>query len=120
LRVEVGRLREALRTLADVSATKQGFALVPRRAPAVVVVAPIVEEQHAVVLAFLADGEAWSSSALAIALGASPRTVQRALEQLASAGKVQWFGRARARRWMTPPMPGYPTSLLLPGPLPSD
>ena len=44
--------------------------------------APPVEEQHAAVLAFLADGEAWSSSALAIALGASPRTVQRALEHL--------------------------------------
>ena len=72
------------------------------------------------VLAFLADGESWSSSALAIALGASPRTVQRALEQLAQAGKVQAFGRGRARRWMTPPVPGFPTSLLLPGPLPTN
>jgi hypothetical protein len=120
LRVEVGRLRAALRTLADVSATKQGFALAPRRACEVVVLAPPVEEQHAAVLAFLADGESWSSSALAIALGASPRTVQRALDQLAAAGKVQWFGQARARRWMTPPVPGFPTILLLPGPLPSD
>ena len=107
-------------TLADVSATKQGFALAPRRACEVVVLAPPVEEQHAVVLAFLADGESWSSSALAIALGASPRTVQRALDQLAAAGKVQSFGRGRARRWMTPPVPGFPTILLLPGPLPSD
>jgi hypothetical protein len=120
LRVEVGRLRVALRTLADVSATKRGFALVPRRSREVVVLAPPVEEQHAGVLAFLADGEAWSSSALAIALGASPRTVQRALESLATAGKVQPFGRGRARRWMTPPVPGFPTILLLPGPLPSD
>lgn len=120
LRVEVGRLRAELRTLAEVSATKQGFALAPRRAREVVVLAPLVDEQHAAVLAFLADGESWSSSALAIALGASPRTVQRALDQLAAAGKVQSVGRARARRWMTPLVPGFPTILLLPGPLPSD
>ena len=120
LRVEVGRLRAELSMLADVSATQQGFALAPRRAAEVVVLAPPVEEQHAAVLAFLADGESWSSSALALALGASPRTVQRALDQLAAAGKVQSFGRARACRWMTPPMPGFPTTLLLPGPLPSD
>jgi DNA-binding transcriptional ArsR family regulator len=120
LRVEVGRLRTVLRTLADVSATKRGFALAPRRAREVVVLAPPVEEQHAAVLAFLADGESWSSSALAIALGASPRTVQRALDSLAAAGKVQSFGRGRARRWMTPPVPGFPTTLLLPGPAPSD
>jgi tetratricopeptide (TPR) repeat protein len=120
LRVEVGRLRVELRTLADVSATKRGFALVPRRSREVVVLAPPVEAQHAAVLAFLADGESWSSSTLAIVLGASPRTVQRALDQLAAEGKVQPFGRGRARRWMTPPVPGFPTILLLPGPLPSD
>jgi hypothetical protein len=120
LRVEIGRLRTKLRSLADVSATKQGFALTPRRACEVVVLAPPVDEQHAAVLAFLADGESWSSSALAIALGASPRTVQRALDSLAAAGKVQSFGRGPARRWMTPPVPGFPTILLLPGPLPSD
>jgi hypothetical protein len=120
LRVEVGRLRVELRALADISATKRGFALAPRRAREVVVLAPPVEEQHASVLAFLADGEAWSSSALAIALGGSPRTVQRALDSLAAAGKVQSFGRGRVRRWMTPPVPGFPTILLLPGPLPSD
>ncbi len=120
LRVEIGRLRVELRTLADVSATKRGFALAPRRAREVVVLAPPVEEQHAAVLAFLTDGESWSSSALAIALGASPRTVQRALDSLAAAGKVQSFGRGPVRRWMTPPVPGFPTILLLPGPLPSD
>ncbi len=120
LRVEVGRLRVELRTLADVRATKRGYALAPRRAREVVVMAPPVEEQHGAVLAFLADGESWSSSALAIALGASPRTVQRALDSLAGAGKVQPLGRGRARRWMTPPVPGFPTILLLPGPLPSD
>ncbi|CAH2403996.1 helix-turn-helix domain-containing protein [Mesorhizobium escarrei] len=117
LRVEVGRLRVELRSLADVSATKRGFALKPRRPRDVVVLAPPVDEPHAAVLAFLADGESWSSSALAIALGASSRTVQRSLEQLAAAGKVQSYGRGRARRWMTPPVPGFPTILLLPGSL---
>jgi len=120
LRVEIGRLRRMLRPLADVSATSQGFALVPRRAREIVVLARPVEEQHAAVLAFLADGESWSSSALALALGASQRTVQRAVEQLAAAGKVQSFGHGRARRWMTPPVPGFTTTLLLPAPLPSD
>ncbi|AVA25050.1 helix-turn-helix domain-containing protein [Rhizobium sp. NXC24] len=120
LRVEIGRLRAELRTLADVRATKRGFALVPRRASEIAVLAPPVEEQHAALLAFLADGESWSSSALAIALGASPRTVQRALEQLAEAGKVQSLGLGRARRWMTPPVLGFPTILLLPGPLPNE
>jgi len=119
LRVEVGRLRRMLRTLADVTATSQGFALVPHRAREVMVLARPVEEAHAAVLAFLADGESWSSSALALALGASQRTVQRALDQLAAQGKVQSFGRGRARRWMTPPVPGFPTTLLLPAPLPS-
>jgi hypothetical protein len=120
LRVEIGRLRRMLRPLADVSATSQGFALVPRRAREIVVLARPVDEQHAAVLAFLADGESWSSSALALALGASQRTVQRAVEQLAAAGKVQSFGRGRARRWMTPPVPGFTTTLLLPAPLPGD
>jgi hypothetical protein len=120
LRVEVGRLRAELRSLVEVSATQHGFALTPRRAREVVVLAPPVDEAHGVVLAFLADGESWSSSALAIALGTSPRTVQRALDSLAAAGKVQSFGRGPARRWMTPPVLGFPTILLLPGPLPSD
>jgi hypothetical protein len=119
LRVEVGRLRRMLRTVADVSATQRGFALVPHHAREVVVLARPVEEQHAAVLAFLADGESWSSSALALALGASQRTVQRALDQLAAAGKVQSFGRGRARRWMTPPIPGFTTTLLLTAPLSS-
>jgi predicted HTH transcriptional regulator len=101
-----------------VSATKQGFALSPRGAREVVVLARPVEEEHAAVLAFLADGEAWSSSALALALGTSQRTVQRALDQLAASGKVQALGRGRARRWTTPPLPGFATTLLLPAPLP--
>jgi hypothetical protein len=106
--------------VAGVSATKRGFALVPRRARDVVVLAQPVEDEHASVLAFLADGESWSSSALALALGASQRTVQRALETLGAAGKVQSFGRGRARRWMTTPVPGFTTTLLLPAPLPAD
>ena len=114
LRVEVGRLRRMLRTLADVRATKQGFALTPRRARDVVVLAQPVENQAADVLAFLADGESWSSSALALALATSQRTVQRALDSLAAAGKVHAFGRGRARRWVAPPIPGFTTTLLLP------
>ena len=120
LRVEIGRLRRALRPLADVQATKRGFALIPRRARAVVVLARPVEEKHAPVLAFLADGESWSSSALALALATSQRSVQRALDSLAAAGKVQSFGRGRTRRWMSPPPPGFTTTLLLPGALPID
>ena len=120
LRVEIGRLRRMLRSLADINATKRGFALVPRRAREIVILARPVEEEHGHVLAFLADGESWSSSALALALGTSQRTVQRALESLAAAGKVQSFGHARARRWITPPVPGFTTILLLPAPLPGD
>jgi hypothetical protein len=120
LRVEVGRLRRKIRTLAGIRATKRGFALAPRRARQVVVLAPPVDGDRAAVLAFLADGESWSSSALALALGASQRTVQRALDSLAAEDKVQSFGRARARRWMAPPLPGFTTTLLLPAPLPID
>ncbi|MGC2496437.1 MAG: helix-turn-helix domain-containing protein, partial [Acidobacteriaceae bacterium] len=119
LRVEMGRLRRMMRSLADISATKRGFALVPRSAREVVVLARPVEDDNGDVLAFLADGEAWSSTALAIALGSSPRTVQRALHTLAAAGKVQSFGRGRARRWISPPLPGLTTTLLLPAPVPT-
>jgi hypothetical protein len=119
LRVEVGRLRAELRLVADVSATKRGFILAPRRSSEIVVLAPPVDDEHAAVLALLADGESWSSSALALALGAGQRTVQRALDALAATGKVQSVGRGRALRWMTPPMPGFPTSLLLAVPLAS-
>ena len=120
LRVEIGRLRRLLRQVTGVNATKQGFILAPPRGRDIVVLARTVEERHAGVLALLADGEAWSSSALALALGASQRHVQRALDALAAAGKVQSFGRGRARRWMTPPLPGFTTTLLLPASLPID
>ena len=122
LRVEIGRLRRMLRPLAVVHATARGFALSPRRARDVVLLArpSDIDEAHAAVLAFLADGESWSSSALALALGWSQRSVQRALDALATAGKVQAFGRGRARRWVTPPVPGFTTMLLLPAALPFD
>ena len=120
LRVEVGRLRRKLQALVAVKATKRGFAFAPRPAREVVVLAPPADGERGAVLAFLADGELWSSSALALALGISQRTVQRALDSLAAEEKVRSFGRARARRWMSAPLPGFMTTLLLPGPLPSD
>lgn len=119
LRVEIGRLRHALGPLARLAATKRGFALEPEGGAGVVVLAPPVDDEHAGVLALLADGEAWSSSALALALGVSPRTVQRGLEALAAAGKAESFGRGRACRWIATNVPGFPTSLLLPAPPPS-
>ena len=114
LRVEIGRLRAKLKSLADVQASAQGFALTPKQARDVVVLARPIEEEHAAVLAFLTDGESWSSSALALALSTSQRNVQRALDGLGAQGKVQAIGRGRARRWMTPPVPGFTTTLLLP------
>lgn len=112
LRVEIARLRQAIRPLAALSATRDGFVLRPRAD--VAVLAPPVESDHGEVLALLGDGEAWSSSALALALSVSPRTVQRALEELGRDGKVEAFGRGRASRWIASGVPGFPTSLLLP------
>lgn len=114
LRVEIGRLREAIRPVAQIHATERGFVLEAHEAGQIAVLAPPVEDEHGDVLALLADGEAWSSSALALALDVSPRTVQRALETLAENGKVEWFGQGRARRWIATSVPGFPTSLLLP------
>jgi hypothetical protein len=118
LRVEMGRLRAELEPLADITATKDGFLLAPRDGRPVAVLAPPLDEPHADVLALFADGEAWSSSALSIALGTSARTVQRALEQLSAAGKVQSIGGGRTRRWLTPTAGAFSTLLLLPGPPP--
>ena len=117
LRVEIGRLRGALRPLAGVTATSRGFTLAPRHAHEIIVLAPPTDDAHADVLALLADGESWSSSALALALGRSQRTVQRALDVLVAAAKVQPVGLGRARRWLTPPVQGFATALLLPAPL---
>jgi hypothetical protein len=120
LRVEIGRLRTELGSLADITATRQGFMLKPNGMNEVAVLAQPVEEKHAAILALLADGEAWSSSSIALALGTSQRTVQRALDTLAAADKVQYFGRGRARRWLSPPLPGFATTLLLPHVLPGQ
>jgi hypothetical protein len=117
LRVEIGRLRKMLRALADVSATPDGFLLTPRAASSVVVLAPPIDGDAASLLALLGDGEAWSTSALALALGQSQRTVQRALSVLEQSDQVRSFGRARARRWLAPPSSGIATTLLLPASL---
>lgn len=119
LRVEIGRLRALIEPLAGIEATTDGFRLVTSHTE-LVVLTPPQQDRHANLLALLADGEAWSSSALALALGTSARTVQRALEDLGTRGKVQNFGKGPAQRWITPVMPGFPTLLLLPGPLPGS
>jgi hypothetical protein len=119
LRVEIGRLRSLLKPMAKIEATADGFRLVSDDTE-VVVLSPPDEDRHTALLALLADGEAWSSSALALALSTSARTVQRALDDLSARGKVQSFGKGPAQRWITPPMPGFPTLLLLPGPLPGS
>lgn len=120
LRVEIGRLRKAVKAFASITATDDGFEIKPKDASRVAVLVPPMDDGHGAILALLADGEAWSSSALAIALDTSPRTVQRALEELARTNKVQAIGRGRARRWTSPPPPGFTTTLLLPGRLPGD
>ncbi|WP_372958856.1 helix-turn-helix domain-containing protein [Marinobacter sp.] len=117
LRVEMGRLRSALSALAHVRSSGDGFVLTPRHGQEVVVLVPPVDDKYAAILALLADGEAWSSSSLALALGISQRTVQRGLDALVQADRVQGFGRGRARRWITPSVPGFTTTLLLPAPL---
>jgi len=116
LRVELGRLRAQLRDLADIRATPSGFALAPRHAMEARVLAPPVDGAGGAVLALLADGEHWSTSALALALGASQRTVQRVLSSLAEDGQVRALGGGRARRWVAPPVSGFTTTLLLPAP----
>ncbi len=113
LRVEIARLRKLLAPLAGVEATRRGYTLKPRKSTPVVL-APPVQGPNANVLALLADGEAWSSSGLALALDVSPRTVQRMLAALSQSGKVEWFGYGRSRRWIFAGVPGFPTGLLLP------
>ena len=120
LRVETGRLRALVAPLAQVEATARGYALVPRAARRVVVLAPPIAGEQAALLALLADGAAWSTSALALALDASQRTVQRALVELEEGGRVRSIGRARAQRWLAPPLAGFTTILLLPAALPLE
>jgi len=118
LRVEVGRLRALLRPLARIEATARGFVLQPLDARPVVVLAPPIDGEQAALLALLSDGAAWSTSALALAVDASQRTVQRALAELEEQGRVRSIGRARAQRWLAPPLSGFTTILLLPAALP--
>jgi len=114
LRVELSRLRALCAGLARIDATATGFVLRPVRASAVRVLLPPIEGEQGAVLALLADGQAWSSSALALALGESQRSVQRALAALLEAGQVRALGAGRARRWLAPPRFGIATTLLLP------
>jgi len=120
LRVEIGRLRALVAEMASIEATSRGFVLKPRRAKDVVVLAPPIDGDQASLVALLSDGAAWSTSALGLALGASQRTVQRALVELEAAGRVRSIGRARARRWLSPPLAGFTTILLLPAALPFE
>jgi hypothetical protein len=117
LRVEIGRLRALIRPLARIEASARGFALTARDERDVVVLVPPIDGDQASLLALLADGAAWSTSALALALGASQRTVQRALVELAAAGRVRSIGRTRAQRWLSSPLVGFTTILLLPAAL---
>ena len=120
LRVEIGRLRALVADLARIEATARGFVLRPEAARDVVVLVPPIDGDQASLVALLADGAAWSTSALALALGSSQRSVQRALAELEAAGCVRSIGRARARRWLAPPLTGFTTILLLPTALPFE
>ena len=119
LRVEIGRLRALVKALAQVEATERGFALRPRDGRAVVVLAPPVDGDQGALVALLSDGAAWSTSALALALGDSQRTVQRALAELLADARVRSIGQARSQRWLAPPLAGFTTILLLPTSLPT-
>ncbi|MDB5827722.1 MAG: Tetratricopeptide 4, partial [Variovorax sp.] len=120
LRVEVGRLRALAAGLAQIEATPRGFVLRPGDARDVVVLAPPIDGDQASLVALLSDGAAWSTSALALAVGASQRTVQRALAELEAEERVRAIGQARARRWLAPPLTGFTTILLLPAALPIE
>jgi hypothetical protein len=120
LRVEIGRLRALVKSMADIESTVQGFVLKPRDEREVVLLAPPIDGEQASLVALLADGAAWSTSGLALALGASQRTVQRALVELEATGRVRSIGRARAQRWLAPPLAGFTTILLLPASLPFE
>ncbi|MGJ7574348.1 helix-turn-helix domain-containing protein [Variovorax sp. RB2P76] len=120
LRVEIGRLRALLKAMARIEATPRGFVLKPQAERAVVLLAPPIDGEQAALVALLSDGAAWSTSALALALGASQRTVQRALAELETEGRVRAIGQARSRRWLAPPLAGFTTILLLPAALPIE
>lgn len=118
LRVEMGRLRALTKGFARIEATPAGFALTPLGERAVVMLVPPIDGDQASLVALLSDGAAWSTSALALALGTSQRSIQRALAELEATGRVRSIGQARARRWLSPPLAGFTTILLLPAALP--
>ncbi len=120
LRVEIGRLRALLKGLASIEATPRGFAVRPLDGRPLAVLQPPIDGEQASLLALLSDGAAWSTSALALALDASQRTIQRALAELEAAGRVRSIGNARTRRWLAPPLAGFTTILLLPAALPLE
>jgi hypothetical protein len=120
LRVEIGRLRALARPMARIEATARGFVLRPHDGAAVAVLAPPFDGDPGALVALLSDGAAWSTSALALAMGTSQRSVQRALAELEAAGRVRAIGRARAQRWLAPPLAGFTTILLLPAALAPD
>ena len=120
LRVEIGRLRRIVAPLAGIEATGRGFVLRPHQGRGVAVLVPPIDGDEASLLALLADGAAWSTSALALALGESQRSVQRALVELEGESRVRAIGRARAQRCLAPPLAGFTTILLLPAALPND
>ncbi|AKJ30862.1 hypothetical protein [Caldimonas brevitalea] len=120
LRVEIGRLRALISPYAHIEASARGFVLKLHEGGDAVVLAPPVDGEQAALVALLSDGVPWSTSALALALGASQRTVQRALAELETGGRVRSVGRTRARRWLSPPLAGFTTILLLPAALPPE
>jgi len=120
LRVEIGRLRALVQAMASIEATPRGFVLRPHGERGVAVLAPPIDGEQASLAALLSDGAAWSTSALALALGASQRTVQRALVELEAQGRVRSIGKARSQKWLAPPLAGFTTILLLPAALPIE
>ncbi|TSH89558.1 helix-turn-helix domain-containing protein [Verticiella sediminum] len=114
LRVQIGRLRALLRPFARIEARPEGFALCPAGGAAVAMLAPPMPGEAGALLALLADGAAWSSSSLALALGGSQRSVQRLLARAELAGQVRALGRGRAQRWLAPRLAEFTTILLLP------
>lgn len=118
LRVEIGRLRALAAPLARVEATPRGFRLMTPEGRGLALLLPAIPGEQAALQALLADGAAWSTSALALALDSSQRTVQRALAALQAQDRVRAIGQGRSQRWLAPPLTGITTILLLPAALP--
>jgi hypothetical protein len=118
LRVEIGRLRALAAPLASIEATPRGFRLMALEDRDVVLLLPAIAGEQAALQSLLADGAAWSTSALALALDSSQRTVQRALAELQAQDRVRAIGQGRTQRWLAAPLTGITTILLLPAALP--